>query len=61
MPSKFSHGMSSENFLCRTTARKQVDEERGSFKVWYNEEMPLTQEDGWESFCKHFVRGLTIM
>lgn len=32
----------------------------GSFKVWHNEMAP-TQKDGWESFCKHFVGGLTIM
>lgn len=32
----------------------------GGFKVWYNEMAP-TQKDGWKSFCKHFVGGLTIM
>lgn len=54
--------MSSEKFLCRATARKQRDEERGDrqLQAWYNEEMP-TQKEGWESFCKHFVGGLTIM
>lgn len=33
----------------------------GSFKVWYGEEMPPTPKHGWESFCKHFTGGLTIM
>lgn len=42
-------------------SRRMRREGMGSFKAWYNEEMPPTPKDGWESFCKHFIGGLATM